>query len=92
MAFTPWPPLPRLGERGSNDGAQPVISFVPHIVGEGLEIPGSIGQFQCARHNAGEIGGGVGSGGKNRELAEDEESKMRPTNFLAQCPIKNQDI
>jgi hypothetical protein len=49
---------------------QSVIGFVPHIVGEGLEVPGGAGQFQCARHNEGEIGGGVGGGGKNGELLD----------------------
>jgi hypothetical protein len=89
MAFTPWPPLPRLGERGSNDGAQPVISFVPYIVGEGLEIPGSIGQFQCARHNEGEIGGGVGSGGKNGELLDIAKRHIYTANFLTDKVIEN---
>jgi len=88
MALTPWPPLPRLGERGSNDGAQRFIGFVPDIVGEGFHVPGGVDQFQHARDDEAQILGGVGIRRQDGELFDVKEVHVNASQFLTNDPVE----
>jgi len=63
------------------DLPQGVVAFPPHVVGEGLDVPGGVGQLDHAGDDEEQVGRGVGVGRRTGSCLTMKKLRANPTIF-----------